>query len=158
MHQYLDSDGSGTSTTCVSTTIGSERLKAATEWLRANGKKGLIGEYAGAVNPTCQAAIKDMLSYMVKNNDVWQGAVWWAAGPWWGEYVYFLNVTCWFLGVVFADLSIATCSRLSLLTVQRTILTCLSSLSTLRSRLERCLWCGAGLLGQLRLMERGREK
>ena len=87
MHQYLDSDGSGTSTTCVSSTIGSERLKAATEWLRANGKKGLLGEYAGAVNPTCQAAVKDMLSYMVKNKDVWEGAVWWAAGPWWGEYV-----------------------------------------------------------------------
>ncbi|RMX97859.1 hypothetical protein D0868_10426 [Hortaea werneckii] len=87
MHQYLDSDGSGTSTTCVSSTIGSERLKAATQWLRANGKKGLLGEYAGAVNPTCQAAVKDMLSYMVKNKDVWEGAVWWAAGPWWGEYV-----------------------------------------------------------------------
>ncbi|KAI6826464.1 endo-beta-1,4-glucanase [Hortaea werneckii] len=93
MHQYLDSDGSGTSTTCVSSTIGSERLKAATEWLRANGKKGLLGEYAGAVNPTCQAAVKDMLSYMVKNKDVWEGAVWWAAGPWWGDYMFSIEPT-----------------------------------------------------------------
>ena len=45
MHQYLDSDGSGTSSTCVSSTIGSERLEAATAWLRSNGKVGLVGEY-----------------------------------------------------------------------------------------------------------------
>ncbi|RMZ01947.1 hypothetical protein D0862_06182 [Hortaea werneckii] len=93
MHQYLDSDGSGTSTTCVSSTIGSERLKAATQWLRSNGKKGLIGEYAGAVNPTCQAAVKDMLSYMVLNKDVWEGALWWSAGPWWGDYMFSIEPT-----------------------------------------------------------------
>ncbi|KAI7647721.1 hypothetical protein KC318_g18420, partial [Hortaea werneckii] len=77
----------------VSSTIGSERLKAATQWLRANGKKGLLGEYAGAVNPTCQAAVKDMLSYMVKNKDVWEGAVWWAAGPWWGDHMFSIEPT-----------------------------------------------------------------
>lgn len=153
MHQYLDSDGSGTSTTCVSSTIGSERLKAATEWLRANGKKGLLGEYAGAVNPTCQAAVKDMLSYMVKNKDVWQGAVWWAAGPWWGEYVNLLGLTFWSLGVMVADLNVATCSRLSLLTVQRIIHTYLLSLNTLRRRLEQLLRYDAGLHGQAAIDE-----
>jgi endoglucanase len=83
MHQYLDTDGSGTSATCVSTTIGSQRLVAATNWLRSNGKQGLIGEFAGATNPTCEAAVKDMLSYIKANSDVWTGALWWAAGPWW---------------------------------------------------------------------------
>lgn len=79
MHQYLDSDGSGTSPTCVSSTIGSERLVAATTWLRSNGKKGILGEFAGAVNSVCEAAVKDMLSYMLSNTDVWTGAIWWAA-------------------------------------------------------------------------------
>lgn len=83
MHQYLDSDGSGTSETCVSETIGSERLQAATEWLQTNGKIGIIGEYAGAVNPTCEAAVADMLSYITEHSAVWTGALWWAAGPWW---------------------------------------------------------------------------
>jgi len=73
MHQYLDSDGSGTSTTCVNTTIGSTRLVDATNWLRTNKKTGLIGEYAGAVNSVCESAVKDMLSYMDKNDDVWKG-------------------------------------------------------------------------------------
>ncbi|KAK3673166.1 hypothetical protein LTR78_007006 [Recurvomyces mirabilis] len=91
MHQYLDSDGSGTATTCVNTTIGSTRLVAATNWLRANGKKGLIGEYAGAVNSVCEAAVKDMLAYIDKNSDVWTGALWWSAGPWWGESIMLLT-------------------------------------------------------------------
>lgn len=34
---------------------------------------------AAAVNPTCEAAVKDMLSYIDKNSDVWIGAIWWAA-------------------------------------------------------------------------------
>ena len=88
MHQYLDSDGSGTSTSCVSRTIGSERLAAATTWLRENNKRGLIGEFAGAANDDCEAAVKDMLDFVVKNADVWMGALWWSAGPWWGDYMF----------------------------------------------------------------------
>ncbi|KAH7322692.1 endo-1,4-beta-glucanase precursor [Stachybotrys elegans] len=88
MHQYLDSDGSGTHPECVSTTIGAERIRAATGWLRQNGKQGVIGEYAGGPNPTCRTAISGMLEYMRQNSDVWQGALWWAAGPWWGDYMY----------------------------------------------------------------------
>lgn len=83
MHQYLDSDGSGTSTACVSSTIGAERVVAATEWLKANGKLGIIGEFAGGNNDQCKTAIKGMLDYLSANSDVWKGAIWWAAGPWW---------------------------------------------------------------------------
>ena len=39
MHQYLDSDGSGTSDQCVSSTIGAERIAAATSWLQENNLK-----------------------------------------------------------------------------------------------------------------------
>jgi endoglucanase len=67
MHQYLDTDGSGTSATCVSSTIGAERLVAATNWLRANGKVGIIGEFAGGVNAQCETAVQGMLSYMQAN-------------------------------------------------------------------------------------------
>ncbi|CAK3894920.1 glycoside hydrolase [Lecanosticta acicola] len=88
MHQYLDSDGSGTSATCVSKTVGSERLKAATTWLKNNGKKGLVGELAGGVNDVCEAAVLDMLTYLADNSDVWTGWLWWAAGPWWADYIY----------------------------------------------------------------------
>lgn len=91
MHQYLDSDSSGTSETCVSSTIGKERLESATTWLKNNGKKGVIGEFAGGVNSDCETAVEGMLSYMSDNSDVWMGASWWSAGPWWGTYMYSLE-------------------------------------------------------------------
>ncbi|POS71132.1 glycosylhydrolase family 5-1 [Diaporthe helianthi] len=88
MHQYLDSDGSGTSTECVSSTIGKERVVEATKWLRENNKVGVIGEFAGGDNDQCKTAVKGLLDFLVENNDVWTGALWWAAGPWWDTYMY----------------------------------------------------------------------
>ncbi|EME41652.1 glycoside hydrolase family 5 protein [Dothistroma septosporum NZE10] len=93
MHQYLDSDGSGTSATCVNSTIFSTRLVAATNWLRTNKKTGIIGEFAGGVNSVCEAAIEDGLKYIDANTDVWKGALWWAAGPWWGTYMFSVEPT-----------------------------------------------------------------
>jgi endoglucanase len=93
MHQYLDADGSGTSADCVSETIFQERLVAATNWLKQNKKLGLIGEYAGGSNAKCIKALQGGLSYMKANSDVWTGAVWWAAGPWWGDYMYNMEPT-----------------------------------------------------------------
>lgn len=52
MHQYLDSDGSGTSATCVSSTIGVERITDATNWLKANNLKGFLGEIGAGSNGT----------------------------------------------------------------------------------------------------------
>ena len=84
MHQYLDSDGSGTSATCVSSTIAAERLASATAWLKANNFKGFLGEIGGGSNDVCIAAIKGGLCSL-QQSGVWIGALWWAAGPWWGE-------------------------------------------------------------------------
>lgn len=60
MHQYLDSDGSGTSTVCVNNTIGVNRLTAATEWLLANNKKGLLGEIGTGSNGTHLPCDRDL--------------------------------------------------------------------------------------------------
>jgi endoglucanase len=84
MHQYLDTDGSGTSAECVSSTIFKERLVAATGWLKENKKKGVIGEFAAGSNTKCMDALKGGLGYMQENSEQWLGAIWWAAGPWWG--------------------------------------------------------------------------
>lgn len=84
-HQYLDADSSGTSSTCTSTTIGAQRLAVFTAWLRANGKRGLLGEFAGANNDVCKQALAGMLNHMETNSDVWAGWTYWAAGPWWGD-------------------------------------------------------------------------
>ena len=89
VHQYLDGDSSGQSATCVSPTIGVERLRDFTGWLKANGKRGLLGEFAGGDNDTCRQAVSATLQYMKDNGDQWAGWVWWAGGPWWpADYIY----------------------------------------------------------------------
>lgn len=93
MHQYLDSGGSGTSEACVSSTIFRERLQAATKWLKDNKKQGVIGEFAAGNNAQCISALQDGLTYLAQNSDVWWGGIWWAAGPWWGDYIYNMEPT-----------------------------------------------------------------
>jgi endoglucanase len=88
VHQYLDSNSSGTSETCVSVNTGADRLKTFTAWLRTHKKRGFLGEFGVAANETCMEALDKMLKYMNDNNDVWLGWTWWAAGPWWGEYKF----------------------------------------------------------------------
>lgn len=88
VHQYFDGDSSGTSDQCVSATIGSEKLSGFTSWLRTNGYRALLGEIGVASNATCNAALADAIGHLEANADVWAGWTWWAAGPWWGGYMY----------------------------------------------------------------------
>ncbi len=99
-HQYLDIDGSGTSQTIVSATIGSQRLAGFTQWLRANNRKGFLGEWAVArqilgtgPGQNGDEAMLDVLGHLESNDDVWLGWSWWAAGPWWGNYMFSLEPT-----------------------------------------------------------------
>jgi endoglucanase len=91
VHQYLDGDSSGQSDSCVSATIGSERLAGFTAWLEANKKRGFLGELGGGRNDTCYAALGDMVAHIQQHGDVWLGWTYWAAGPWWGDYIYTLE-------------------------------------------------------------------
>lgn len=83
VHQYLDASSGGLDGSCVSKTIGSERLAGFVGWLRANGKKGFVGEFAGGNNALCNAAVTDMLTTMEAASDVLEGWLWWGAGPRW---------------------------------------------------------------------------
>jgi len=90
-HQYMDADSGGGSGQCMSKTIGRERLVPFIEWLRANGFKGMIGEFAGGANGTCNAAVTDMVTSMMESSDVLVGWLWWAGGPGWGNYEFSLE-------------------------------------------------------------------
>jgi endoglucanase len=88
VHQYMDSDYSGTSSDCQSETIGRETLVKFTQWLRETGHRGFLGEFGAADNPVCLAALDQMLKYISENSDVWIGWTYWAAGAWWGDYPF----------------------------------------------------------------------
>jgi len=91
VHQYLDSDSSGTHDACVNTTIGSVRLAGFTDWARQHKYKAYLGEWAGGRNDVCYSAITDTLTFIGNNLDVYQAWTWWAGGPWWGNYMYNLD-------------------------------------------------------------------
>ena len=100
VHQYLDADSSGSHPEVVSPTIGSERLRAFTRWCREHRKRAFLGEFAapcGSADPRARGqdlgrqAVGDLLSAMERDRDVWVGFTWWAAGAWWGDYMFSLE-------------------------------------------------------------------
>ncbi|MEE7475582.1 cellulase family glycosylhydrolase [Methylobacterium hispanicum] len=92
VHQYLDSDSSGTHANVVSANIGVERLTAVTQWAEATGSRLFLGEFGVAQDPVSLAALANMVAYM-KAHPVWEGATYWAAGPWWGDYMFSIEPT-----------------------------------------------------------------
>ena len=88
VHQYLDSDGSGTHAAVVSANIGVQRLQAITQWAESTGNRLFLGEFGVAADATSLSAMSNMLTYMDQHTGAWQGATYWAAGPWWGNYMY----------------------------------------------------------------------
>jgi endoglucanase len=88
VHQYLDSDGSGTHPGAVSSTIGVERLTAVTQWAEATGNRLFLGEVGVITDQTSLTAFDGMLTYMQQHTDAWQGMTYWAGGPWWGDYMF----------------------------------------------------------------------
>ncbi|KAG6847477.1 hypothetical protein H0H93_007872, partial [Arthromyces matolae] len=71
MHQYLDSDDSGTSDQCVNATIGANRIADATNWLKANNFKGFLGEIGAGSNSVCISAVQSALCAMQQSGGVW---------------------------------------------------------------------------------------
>jgi endoglucanase len=100
VHQYLDSDSSGRSPAIVSPTIGVQRLAGFTNWLKANRRRGFLGEFAVANSTIGDAAgqigdeaLTGILEHIQANSEVWLGWAWWSAGPWWGDYMFSLEPT-----------------------------------------------------------------
>jgi len=79
IHQYLDSDYSGTAT-CVSPPVGTTALTAFTTWAAANGYKAILSEVGGDNTAACSAAVQNILNYINANTNVWVGWTWWVAG------------------------------------------------------------------------------
>jgi endoglucanase len=93
-HMYLDRDTSGMyadKTETFAPDLGINRAKPFVDWLRANNLRGFIGEmgvphYA----PDAIVAMDNLLGYL-RDNCV--PITYWAAGPWWGNYILALDVT-----------------------------------------------------------------
>lgn len=93
-HMYLDRDTSGLyidKTETFAPDLGINRAKPFVDWLRANNLRGFIGEM-GVPNyaPDAIVAMDNLLGYLRENC---VPLTYWAAGPWWGNYILALDVS-----------------------------------------------------------------
>jgi endoglucanase len=88
VHQYFDSDNSGTHSGCVSDIVGVQALAGVTAWLKATENKGFLGEFGAADNAVCKAALDKTLAYMQQNSSLWLGWTYWGASAWFGDYMF----------------------------------------------------------------------
>ncbi|MCX8999631.1 glycoside hydrolase family 5 protein [Rhizobiaceae bacterium BDR2-2] len=83
VHQYLDSDFSGTKGTCERGADAIAALEDFTLWLRERGARGYLGEFGAPADPECVKGLSGMVKVLEDNRDVWTGWAYWAAGDWW---------------------------------------------------------------------------
>jgi endoglucanase len=92
-HQYLDRDGSGTSSICIAGS-GATRLDPFTTWLQTYGLQGIIGEIGWAANVDCTTEATALLNHWRAATTStaaggYIGLTYWTAGPWWPDsYMY----------------------------------------------------------------------
>ena len=91
VHQYFNSDFTGTAADCQSVDIGIKTLTPFTQWARKHRKRGFLGEFGAGSNSTCLDALDRVLRFVAENNDVWMGWTYWAAGSWWSKD-YFTSI------------------------------------------------------------------
>jgi len=92
-HMYLDRDTSGMyydTTETFAPTLGIDRARPFVDWLKENGLRGYIGEFGvPAYAADAIDAMDNLLGYLRENCIP---LTYWAAGPWWGDYVLALDV------------------------------------------------------------------
>jgi len=84
VHQYLDSNGSGTHADCV--TNGVTNLDNLATYLRSNGRQAFLTETGGGNTASCFTDVCAELDGMNYNADVYLGWIGWAAGTFDGTY------------------------------------------------------------------------
>ena len=89
VHQYLDSDSSGTHSSC-STGKTARALDNISAWARANKVKLFLGETGWANNATCLAEGDALTKYIGANRDVWMGMGYWSGGKWVAQSYMFM--------------------------------------------------------------------
>jgi endoglucanase len=79
VHKYLDSDNSGTHTTC--TTNNADAFTTLGNWLRQNKRQAILTETGGgATDSSCLTAVCQQLDVLNNYSDVFLGWTGWSAG------------------------------------------------------------------------------
>ena len=85
-HEYFDEDKSGTyQSTCTDTSIGTTRAQPFLDWLQRHDKIGMFTEYGVPPNPCWEETLSIFMQKISINPHI-IGGIYWAAGPFWGDY------------------------------------------------------------------------
>ncbi|RYZ88799.1 MAG: glycoside hydrolase family 5 protein, partial [Proteobacteria bacterium] len=79
IHQYFDSDSSGTNATC-STNVGVKRFSGFTAWAEANSQKGFLGEVGWGANANCETEAEAAFDHMDSHPNAYLGWSYFGAG------------------------------------------------------------------------------
>lgn len=105
IHQYLDSDDSGTASTCTTNNVAAFTTLAS--WLRTNSRMAFLSETGGgSSDSTCITNVCEELAYLNSNSDVFLGWTGWAAGSFATSYV--LSETPTVSGTTYTDQQLVT--------------------------------------------------
>ncbi|KAI1496905.1 endoglucanase 2 [Biscogniauxia marginata] len=89
IHKYLDEDNSGTHAECITDNI--DAFTAVAQFLRENGRQGLVSETGASSDASCFTAFCAQNTFINENADVFVGLVGWAAGSF--DTSYILSLT-----------------------------------------------------------------
>lgn len=90
LHQYADSDYSGTSPSCQPPELFEPLFARVTDWAKANQQQLFLGEFGFAASAQCDPTFKQFLQLM--KSSPWLGWSYWAGGRWWSaSYPFALN-------------------------------------------------------------------
>lgn len=93
-HQYLDADYSGRAAECSAAAGALKAIDDVTAWLKANDRRGFLGEFAASNKPECLTALRQMAAKVDASPQQWLGWTAWGAGPWWpADYIFNLEPT-----------------------------------------------------------------
>lgn len=85
VHNYFDSDNSGTTPNCVTDKID-EAFSILAPYLRQTKRQAMLTEFGGGNNAECVKFIGAAMDYLNKNSDVFAGWTSWAAGGFADDY------------------------------------------------------------------------
>lgn len=89
VHQYADSDYSGTHTAATGTSCRAAdefnlKFERITQWAKNHQQTLFLGEFGVPRSSECLLTLTRFLELM--DNGTWRGWSYWAAGSWWGNY------------------------------------------------------------------------
>jgi endoglucanase len=87
LHQYADSNASGTSTSCVAPEQLARTMQTLARWSRAHQMRFFMGEFGSSGAPACMADLRVLLQAM-QDGTAWLGWSYWSAGARWGPYPF----------------------------------------------------------------------